>query len=97
MNFNVLQFLSLQAQYKMENVTGKEATGDKANFTIDLPLQHVSYITKTKSFSPQLIATCKAEFIQEGAMAETKDAARQIDGVVLRQDGFLSATGERKF
>lgn len=94
---------SLQAQYKMENVTGKGTTGDKANFTIDLPSQCLSFITKATSqdnnanLPPQAaiplpLVHIQAEFIPEGAIA--KDAAHQIDGVVLRQGGYLSATVE---
>lgn len=97
---------SLQAQYKMENVTGKGTTGDKANFTIDLPSQCLSFITKATSqdnnanLPPQAaiplpLVHIQAEFIPEGAMAKTKDAAHRIDdGVVLRQGGYLSASAE---
>lgn len=96
---------SLQAQYKMENVTGKGTTGDKANFTIDLPSQCLSFITKATSqdnnanLPPQAsiplpLVHIRAEFIPEEAMAKTKDAAHQIDGVVLRQGGYLSASAE---
>lgn len=96
---------SLQAQYKMENVTGKGTTGDKANFTIDLPSQCLSFITKATSqdnnanLPPQAaiplpLVHIRAEFIPEEAMAKTKDAANNIDGVVLRQGGYLSASAE---
>lgn len=96
---------SLQAQYKMENVSGKGTTGDKANFTIDLPSQCLSFITKASTqdsnvnLPPQAsiplpLVHIRAEFIPEGAMAKTKDAAHQIDGVVLRQGGYLSASAE---
>ena len=37
---------SLQAQYKMENVTSKGVTGAKANFNIILPKQTLSFNTK---------------------------------------------------
>lgn len=94
---------SLQAQYKMENVAGKGTTGDKANFTIDLPSQCLSFITKASSqdtnvnLPPQASIPLpqvhiKAEFIPEEAMPKTKDT--QIDGVVLRQGGYLSASAE---
>lgn len=96
---------SLQAQYKMENVTGKGMTGEKAHFTIDLPSQCLSFITKASSqdsnvnLPPQAsiplpLVHIRAEFIPDGALAKTKDAAHHIDGVVLKQGGYLSASAE---
>lgn len=112
MQFNVfLQSLSitasllpsLQAQYKMDNVTGKGSTGNKANFNIDLPSQSLSFITKATSqdtsanLPPQASiplpqVQIRAEFIPEEATATMKDT--QIDGVILRQGGYLSAFAE---
>lgn len=112
MQFNVfLQSLSitasllpsLQAQYKMDNVTGKGSTGSKANFNIDLPSQSLSFITKataqdmTANLPPQASiplpqVNIRAEFIPEEATATTKDT--KIDGVILRQGGYLSAFAE---
>ena len=112
MQFNVfLQSLSitasllpsLQAQYKMDNVTGKGSTGNKANFNIDLPSQSLSFITKATSHEtsanlppqasiPLPQVHIKAEFIPEEATATVKDM--QIDGVILRQGGYLSAFAE---
>ena len=94
---------SLQAQYKMDNVTGKGLTGNKANFNIDLPSQSLSFITKATSQEasanlppqasiplPQVIV--RAEFIPEDAIATVEDT--KIDGVILRQGGYLSAFAE---
>lgn len=112
MQFNVfLQSLSitasllpsLQAQYKMDNVTGKGSTGNQANFNIDLPSQSLSFITKATSqdssanLPPQASiplpqVQIRAEFIPEEATASMKDT--QIDGVILRQGGYLSAFAE---
>lgn len=94
---------SLQAQYKMENVTGKGTTGEKANFTIDLPSQCLSFITKAtpqdtnvnlppQASIPLPLVHIRAEFIPEEAIGKNKDT--QIDGVVLRQGGYLSASAE---
>ncbi|KAL7044402.1 hypothetical protein ACKWTF_001906 [Chironomus riparius] len=94
---------SLQAQYKMDNVTGKGTSGEKANFTIDLPSQSLSFITKAtpqdsnvnlppQASIPLPIVHIRAEFIPEEAIGKTKDT--QIDGVVLRQGGYLSASAE---
>lgn len=112
MQFNVfLQSLSitasllpsLQAQYKMDNVTGKGSTGNKASFNIDLPSQSLSFITKATSqdtsvnLPPQASiplpqVNVRAEFIPEEATATVKDT--QIDGVILKQGGYLSAYAE---
>lgn len=112
MQFNVfLQSLSikasllpsLQAQYKMENVTSKGSTGMKANFNIDLPSQTLSFITKstpqdmTANLPPQASIPLpevhiRAEFIPEDATATVNDT--QIDGVVLRQGGYFSASAD---
>lgn len=94
---------SLQAQYKMDNVTGKGSTGNKANFNIDLPSQSLSFITKATSqdssanLPPQASiplpqVQIRAEFIPEEATATMKDT--QIDGVILKQGGYLSAFAE---
>ncbi|CRK93957.1 CLUMA_CG007483, isoform B [Clunio marinus] len=112
MQFNVfLQSLSitasllpsLQAQYKMDNVTGKGSTGKKANFNIDLPSQSLSFITKassqdsTANLPPQASIPLpqvhiSAEFIPEDGTGSMKDT--HIDGVILRQGGYLSAFAE---
>lgn len=112
MQFNVfLQSLSitasllpsLQAQYKMDNVTGKGSTGNQASFNIDLPSQSLSFITKTTSqdtsanLPPQASIPLpqvhiRAEFIPAEATATVKDT--QIDGVILKQGGYLSAFAE---
>lgn len=94
---------SLQAQYKMDNVAGKGSTGNKANFNIDLPSQSLSFITKatsqdsTANLPPQASIPLpevhiRAEFIPEEATATVKDT--HIDGVILRQGGYLSASAE---
>lgn len=94
---------SLQAQYKMDNVTGKGSTGNEANFNIDLPSQSLSFITKattqekSANLPPQASIPLpqvhiKAEFIPEEATATVKDT--KIDGVILRQGGYLSASAE---
>lgn len=94
---------SLQAQYKMDNVAGKGSTGNQASFNIDLPSQSLSFITKATSqdtsvnLPPQASIPLpqvhiRAEFIPEEATATVKDT--QIDGVILRQGGYLSASAE---
>lgn len=112
MQFNVfLQSLSitasllpsLQAQYKMDNVSGKGSTGGKANFNIDLPSQSLSFITKattqdsSANLPPQASIPLpqvhiRAEFIPEEAIGSVKDT--HIDGVVLRHGGYLLASAE---
>lgn len=114
MQFNVfLQSLSitasllpsLQAQYKMDNVSGKGSTGTKANFFIDLPSQSLSFITKSTSqdasanLPPQASIPLpqvhlRAEFIPEEGMATAAVKDTPIDGVILRQGGYFSAFAE---
>lgn len=107
MQFNiVLQSLSitaallpsLQAQYKMDHVTSTGVTGGKAKFTIDLPSHFLSFTTKLQATEANLPAEAciplppvhvSAEYVSENA---PQDAP--IDGVVLRQGGYVAAIAE---
>lgn len=108
MQFNVvLQSLSvqaallpsLQAQYKMDNVTSTGFTGSKAKFIIDLPSHSLSFTTKIQQQSEMnlpaeaLIALppvhVSAEYIPENAPQDVP-----IDGVVLKQGGYVAARAE---
>lgn len=95
---------SLQAQYKMDNVTSKGVTGSKANFTIDLPSQSLSFITKItpqethlppQASIPLPQVHVRADYVPEGDKGVgTAPQDTPIDGVVLRQGGYLSASAE---
>ncbi|XP_062545321.1 bridge-like lipid transfer protein family member 1 isoform X7 [Armigeres subalbatus] len=107
MQFNViLQSLSvtaallpsLQAQYKMDHVTSTGVTGSKAKFTVDLPNHTLSFTTKAQATETNLPSEAcialppvhvSAEYVPESSSEEAP-----IDGVVLRQGGYLAASAE---
>lgn len=107
MQFNVvLQSLSvqaallpsLQAQYKMDNVSSTGFTGSKAKFIIDLPSHSLSFTTKIQQAEANLPAEAlialppihvSAEYVPENAPQDVP-----IDGVVLRQGGYVAARAE---
>lgn len=89
---------SLQAQYKMDHVSSAGVTGSKAKFTIDLPNHSLSFTTKIQASEANLPSEAcialppihvAAEYIQENASQDIP-----IDGVVLRQGGYVSASAE---
>lgn len=89
---------SLQAQYKMDHVTSSGITGSQAKFTIDLPSQSLSFNTKANSRDTNLppeacielpTVHVTAEYLHENAPQDIP-----IDGVVLRQGAYLSASAE---
>uniref|UniRef100_A0AAG5DBD8 Bridge-like lipid transfer protein family member 1 C-terminal domain-containing protein n=1 Tax=Anopheles atroparvus TaxID=41427 RepID=A0AAG5DBD8_ANOAO len=89
---------SLQAQYKMDHVTSTGVTGSKAKFTIDLPNHSLSFTTKIQTTETNLPSEAcialppvhvSAEYIPESTSEEVP-----IDGVVLRQGGYLAASAE---
>lgn len=66
---------SLQAQYKMDQVTSSGITGSKAKFTIDLPRHTLSFTTKLQVTEANLPSEASiglpkvhvsAEYIQDG-------------------------------
>lgn len=67
---------SLQAQYKMDQVTSSGITGSKAKFTIDLPHHTLSFTTKLQVTEANLPSEASielpkvhvsAEYIQDGS------------------------------
>uniref|UniRef100_A0A182JTV4 Bridge-like lipid transfer protein family member 1 C-terminal domain-containing protein n=1 Tax=Anopheles christyi TaxID=43041 RepID=A0A182JTV4_9DIPT len=89
---------SLQAQYKMDHVTSTGVTGSKAKFTIDLPNHSLSFTTKIQTTETNLPSEAcialppvhvTAEYVPESTSEEVP-----IDGVVLRQGGYLAASAE---
>lgn len=89
---------SLQAQYKMDHVSSAGVSGSKAKFTIDLPNHSLSFTTKIQATEANLPSEAcialppihvAAEYIQENAPQDIP-----IDGVVLRQGGYVSASAE---
>ncbi|XP_052898709.1 bridge-like lipid transfer protein family member 1 [Anopheles moucheti] len=89
---------SLQAQYKMDHVTSTGVTGSKAKFTVDLPNHSLSFTTKIQTTETNLPSEAcialppvhvSAEYVSESTTEEVP-----IDGVVLRQGGYLAASAE---
>ncbi|XP_038111246.1 transmembrane protein KIAA1109 isoform X3 [Culex quinquefasciatus] len=89
---------SLQAQYKMDHVTSTGVTGSKAKFTVDLPNHSLSFTTKVQTTETNLPSEAcialppvhvTAEYVPENSTEEAP-----MDGVVLRQGGYLDATAE---
>uniref|UniRef100_A0A1B0D1P6 Fragile site-associated protein C-terminal domain-containing protein n=1 Tax=Phlebotomus papatasi TaxID=29031 RepID=A0A1B0D1P6_PHLPP len=89
---------SLQAQYKMDHVSSTGVTGSKAKFTIDLPSHSLSFTTKIHTSEANLPSEASialppihvsAEYVPENAPQDVP-----IDGVVLRQGGYVSASAE---
>uniref|UniRef100_A0A182XZU0 Bridge-like lipid transfer protein family member 1 C-terminal domain-containing protein n=1 Tax=Anopheles stephensi TaxID=30069 RepID=A0A182XZU0_ANOST len=89
---------SLQAQYKMDHVTSTGVTGSKAKFTVDLPNHSLSFTTKIQTTETNLPSEAcialppvhvSAEYVPESTTEEVP-----IDGVVLRQGGYLAASAE---
>ncbi|XP_076277867.1 transmembrane protein KIAA1109 homolog tweek isoform X7 [Lasioglossum baleicum] len=92
---------SLQAQYKMDQVTSSGITGSKAKFTIDLPHHTLSFTTKLQVTEANLPSEASielpkvhvsAEYIQDGS--SNMNDSKLADGVVLRQGSYLSATAD---
>uniref|UniRef100_A0A1B6DJ95 Bridge-like lipid transfer protein family member 1 C-terminal domain-containing protein n=2 Tax=Clastoptera arizonana TaxID=38151 RepID=A0A1B6DJ95_9HEMI len=111
MQFNiVLQSLSitaallpsLQAQYKMEQVTSTGVTGSKAKFIIDLPHHTLSFSTKVQVTEANLPNEASielpkvhvsAEYVVEGVNTGEGHLFGQ-DGVVLRHGNYISAVAD---
>ncbi|XP_069959318.1 bridge-like lipid transfer protein family member 1 isoform X14 [Cherax quadricarinatus] len=94
---------SLQAQYRMEQVSSLGITGAKAKFTVHLPTHHLSFSTRLQdlpiethlpsSASIQLPQVhVEAELIQDDPGRTDQHAA--ADGMVLREGNYLSAVAE---
>ncbi|XP_042203884.1 transmembrane protein KIAA1109 homolog isoform X4 [Homarus americanus] len=95
---------SLQAQYRMEQVSSLGITGAKAKFTIHLPTHHLSFSTRLQdlptethlpsSASIQLPQVhVEAELIQDDPPSRI-DQHAAADGMVLREGSYLSAVAE---
>uniref|UniRef100_T1J6C2 Bridge-like lipid transfer protein family member 1 C-terminal domain-containing protein n=1 Tax=Strigamia maritima TaxID=126957 RepID=T1J6C2_STRMM len=95
---------SLQAQYRMDQITSSGVTGSKAKFVVNLPKHTLSFATKVQTSEANLPSSASidlppvhlsAEYIQSShnPKQETWDA-NFADGVVLRQGGYLSAVAE---
>lgn len=96
LSVNAALLPSLQAQYKMDTVKSSGVSGSNAKFTIELPNHSLSFTTKIQATEANLpkdayialpVINVAAEYIQENASQDIP-----IDGVVLRQGGYVSAS-----
>jgi hypothetical protein len=89
---------SLQAQYKMDHVTSAGVTGSKAKFTVDLPSHTLSFTTKLQSaevnLPPEASIALPQVHVSADYVPENAPQDIPIDGVVLRQGGYLAASAE---
>ncbi|XP_014242068.1 uncharacterized protein KIAA1109 isoform X2 [Cimex lectularius] len=91
---------SLQAQYKMEQVTSTGITASKVKFVVDLPRHSLSFSTKVQVTEANLPSEASialpqvhvsAEYIQD---EHTSIEGQFGDGVVLRHGNYLSALAD---
>ncbi|XP_017781272.1 PREDICTED: uncharacterized protein KIAA1109 isoform X3 [Nicrophorus vespilloides] len=100
LSINAALLPSLQAQYKMDQVTSTGVTGSKAKFTIDLPQHSLSFTTKLQVSEANLPSEASislpavhvsAEYIPEGVANVLPGG---IEGVVFKQGGYLNAQAD---
>ncbi|KAI5636032.1 hypothetical protein NE865_11233 [Phthorimaea operculella] len=92
---------SLQAQYKMENVSSSGVTGDKAHFTIELPQHCLSFVTKLQASEANIPAAAMVALPAVHVCARVAEAGAGAGGVgvgpegaVLRAGRYLAATAD---
>ncbi|CAD7085829.1 unnamed protein product [Hermetia illucens] len=98
LSINAALLPSLQAQYKMTQVSSTGITGSRAKFIIDLPTHSLSFTTKISNAEANLppeaslalpqVHVC-AEYIPENGREDVG-----ADGIILRQGGYVSASAE---
>ncbi|XP_046668210.1 transmembrane protein KIAA1109 homolog isoform X3 [Homalodisca vitripennis] len=93
---------SLQAQYKMDQVTSTGVTGSKAKFIIDLPHHSLSFSTKVQVTEANLPSEASielpkvhvsAEYVLDGVQPSEGPFFGQ-EGVVLRHGNYISAVAD---
>ncbi|CAB0018125.1 unnamed protein product [Nesidiocoris tenuis] len=91
---------SLQAQYRMEQVTSSGVTASKVKFVIDLPRHSLSFSTKVQVTEANLPSEASIELPQVHVSAEyIQDGSNALegqfgDGVVLRHGNYLNAMAD---
>nr|XP_018906485.1 PREDICTED: uncharacterized protein KIAA1109 isoform X3 [Bemisia tabaci] len=94
---------SLQAQYKMDQVTSTGVTGSKAKFIIDLPRHSLSFSTKVQITETNLPSEASielpkvhvsAEYVQQDTNKQSEAQFAGTTGVVLRQGNYLNAVAD---
>ncbi|XP_026684239.1 uncharacterized protein LOC103515862 [Diaphorina citri] len=92
---------SLQAQYRMDQLTSAGVTGSKAKFVIDLPRHSLSFSTKVQVTEANLPSEASidlpkihvsAEYIQDGG--NRPGDIPPTEGVTYRQGSYMSAVAD---
>ncbi|XP_037958120.1 transmembrane protein KIAA1109 homolog isoform X2 [Teleopsis dalmanni] len=102
LSVNAALLPSLQAQYRMNHVSSTGVTGNRAKFVIDLPTHTLSFTTKIAVRNEMNLPSeacialppvhVSAEYIPEHR--HTQEDMEKVDGVVLRQGGYVNASAE---
>ncbi|XP_037884226.1 transmembrane protein KIAA1109 isoform X1 [Glossina fuscipes] len=100
LSINAALLPSLQAQYRMNQVSSKGVTGNRAKFVIDLPTHTLSFNTKIQVRNEMNLPSeacialpmvhVSAEYIPEHKQEEIE----RVEGIVLRQGGYVNASAE---
>ncbi|XP_051858980.1 transmembrane protein KIAA1109 homolog isoform X2 [Drosophila albomicans] len=98
LSINAALLPSLQAQYRMNHVSSMGVTGQRAKFVIDLPTHTLSFNTKIQNEMNLPSEACiglppvhvLAEYIPDNRQEHTET----IEGIVLRQGGYVNASAE---
>ncbi|XP_059220168.1 bridge-like lipid transfer protein family member 1 isoform X9 [Stomoxys calcitrans] len=98
LSINAALLPSLQAQYRMNHVSSTGVSGNRAKFVIDLPTHTLSFNTKIQNEMNLPSEACialppvhvSAEYIPE----HRQDEHERVEGVILRQGGYVNASAE---
>ncbi|XP_059220163.1 bridge-like lipid transfer protein family member 1 isoform X4 [Stomoxys calcitrans] len=100
LSINAALLPSLQAQYRMNHVSSTGVSGNRAKFVIDLPTHTLSFNTKIQVRNEMNLPSeacialppvhVSAEYIPE----HRQDEHERVEGVILRQGGYVNASAE---
>ncbi|BFF95237.1 transmembrane protein KIAA1109 homolog [Drosophila madeirensis] len=98
LSINAALLPSLQAQYRMNHVSSMGVTGQRAKFVIDLPTHTLSFNTKIQNEmnlpSEACIGLPPVHVLAEYIPDNRQDQTESIEGIVLRQGGYVNASAE---
>ncbi|KAH8323336.1 hypothetical protein KR067_005364 [Drosophila pandora] len=98
LSINAALLPSLQAQYRMNHVSSMGVTGQRAKFVIDLPTHTLSFNTKIQNEmnlpSEACIGLPPVHVLAEYIPDHRQDHTENIEGIVLRQGGYVNASAE---
>ncbi|KNC30209.1 hypothetical protein FF38_06938 [Lucilia cuprina] len=100
LSINAALLPSLQAQYRMNHVSSTGVSGNRAKFVIDLPTHTLSFNTKIQVRNEMNLPSeacialppvhVSAEYVPEHRQEDND----HVEGVVLRQGGYVNASAE---